>query len=312
MRVAFLGLGIMGQAMATNLVKAGHEVTVWNRTPDKLVEGAGIAPTPAAAAQGAEVVWLCVSDTAAVEQTLFGADGVEQSLAEGMIIADSSTISPSATVKFAERVREKGAAYVEAPMTGSKIGAANGTLIFMVGGDAAAIDRLGPLFAAMGKKIFRMGETGKGQTTKLAMNLQIALIFEGFAEALTLATKLGVDPKQFLSLIEATMVKSGVVEYKGPFVLNRDFSPNFPLRLMHKDIRLALEAAKEARVKLPALETVEEVYEMATEDGHSDEDYAATLTFTWGQFAWRLWQSKSEDWRTGSQNSARIRVLPPG
>jgi 3-hydroxyisobutyrate dehydrogenase-like beta-hydroxyacid dehydrogenase len=278
MRVAFLGLGIMGQAMATNLVKAGHEVTVWNRTPGKLVEGAGIAPTPAAAAQGAEVVWLCVSDTAAVEQTLFGADGVEQSLAEGMIIADSSTISPSATVKFAERVREKGAAYVEAPMTGSKIGAANGTLIFMVGGDAAAIDRLGPLFAAMGKKIFRMGETGKGQTTKLAMNLQIALIFEGFAEALTLATKLGVDPKQFLSLIEATMVKSGVVEYKGPFVLNRDFSPNFPLRLMHKDIRLALEAAKEARVKLPALETVEEVYEMATEDGHSDEDYAATLT----------------------------------
>ena len=99
MRVAFLGLGIMGHAMATNLAKAGHEVTVWNRTPGKLVEGAGIAPTPAAAAQGAEVVWMCVSDTAAVEQVLFGADGIDQSLAEGMIIADSSTISPSATVK---------------------------------------------------------------------------------------------------------------------------------------------------------------------------------------------------------------------
>jgi 3-hydroxyisobutyrate dehydrogenase-like beta-hydroxyacid dehydrogenase len=264
--------------MATNLVKAGHEVTVWNRTPGKFVEGAGIAQTPAAAADGAEVIWLCVSDTAAVEQTLFGADGVEQSLAEGVIIADSSTISPSSTVKFAERVREKGVSYVDAPMTGSKIGAQNGTLIFMVGGDAAAIDRLSPLFAATGKKIFRMGETGKGQATKLAMNLQIALIFEGFAEALTLATKLGVDPKQFLSLIDATMVKSGVVEYKGPFVLNRDFTPNFPLRLMHKDIHLALDAAKEARVKLPALETVEEIYEMATEDGHSDEDYAATLT----------------------------------
>ena len=278
MRVAFLGLGIMGQAMATNLVRAGHEVTVWNRTPGKFVEGAGIAQTPAAAADGAEVIWLCVSDTAAVEQTLFGADGVEQSLAEGVIIADSSTISPSSTVKFAERVREKGVSYVDAPMTGSKIGAQNGTLIFMVGGDAAAIDRLSPLFAATGKKIFRMGETGKGQATKLAMNLQIALIFEGFAEALTLATKLGVDPKQFLSLIDATMVKSGVVEYKGPSVLNRDFTPNFPLRLMHKDIHLALDAAKEARVKLPALETVEEIYEMATEDGHSDEDYAATLT----------------------------------
>ena len=104
MRVAFVGLGIMGHAMATNLVKAGHEVTVWNRTPGKLVEGAGVAPTPGAAAQGAEVVWLCVSDTDAVESVIFGADGVEASLTEGMIIADSSTISPSATVKFAERV----------------------------------------------------------------------------------------------------------------------------------------------------------------------------------------------------------------
>jgi 3-hydroxyisobutyrate dehydrogenase-like beta-hydroxyacid dehydrogenase len=278
MRVAFLGLGIMGQAMATNLVKAGHEVTVWNRTPGKLVEGAGIAPTPAAAAQGAEVVWMCVSDTAAVEKILFGPEGVEQSLAEGMIIADSSTISPSATVKFAERVGARGVAYVDAPMTGSKIGAGNGTLIFMVGGEQATIDRLNPLFAAMGKKIFRMGETGKGQATKLAMNLQIALIFEGFAEALTLATKLGVDPRQLVSLIEATMVRSGVVEYKAPFVLQRDFTPNFPLRLMHKDILLTLEAAKEARVKLPALETVEEIYDLATEEGHRDLDYAATLT----------------------------------
>jgi len=277
MRVGFLGLGIMGHAMATNLVKAGHELTVWNRTPGKLVEGAGMAPTPAAAAQGAEVVWLCVSDTPAVERVLFGPEGVEQSLAEGMIVADSSTISPSATVKFAERLRTKGAAYIDAPMTGSKIGAANGTLIFMVGG-GAIIERLNPLFAAMGKKIFRMGETGKGQATKLAMNLQIAMIFEGFAEALTLATKLGVDPQQLVSLIEATMVRSGVVEYKAPFVLQRDFTPNFPLRLMHKDILLALEAAKEARVKLPGLETVEEVYELATEEGHRDLDYAATLT----------------------------------
>jgi len=278
MRVAFLGLGIMGHAMATNLVKAGHEVTVWNRTPGKLVEGAGIAPSPGAASQGAEVVWLCVSDTEAVETMVFGTDGVEHSLTEGMIIADSSTISPTATVKFAERVAAKGAVWVDAPMTGSKIGARDGTLVFIVGGDEAQVERLKPLFAAMGKKIFRMGETGKGQATKLTMNLQIALIFEGFAEALTLATKLGVDSQQLVSLIEATMVKSGVVEYKAPFVLQRDFTPNFPLRLMHKDIRLTLEAAKEARVKLPGLETVEEIYEMATEDGHKDLDYAATLT----------------------------------
>lgn len=278
MQVAFIGLGIMGHAMATNLVKAGHQVTVWNRTPGDLVEGAALAPTPAAAAQGAEVVWLCVSDTDAVEQVVFGQDGVEGSLTEGMIVADSSTISPSATLKFSERVAAKGATWVDAPMTGSKIGARDGTLVFIVGGSESSVERLKPLFAAMGKKIFRMGETGKGQATKLVMNLQIAMIFEGFAEALTLGAKLGVDPQQLISLIEATMVRSGVVEYKAPFILQRDFTANFPLRLMHKDIRLALEAAKEARVKLPGLETVEEVYEMATEDGHKDLDYAATLT----------------------------------
>jgi 3-hydroxyisobutyrate dehydrogenase-like beta-hydroxyacid dehydrogenase len=278
MRVAFLGLGIMGRPMAANLVKGGHEVTVWNRTPGKDVEGARSASSPAEAARGAEVVWMCVSDTAAVESLLFGPQGVEASLAEGMTIVDSSTISPSATRKFADRVRPRGVQYVDAPVTGSKAGAESGTLIFIVGGDEAAIEHLKPLLTAMGKQIFRMGETGKGHAAKLAMNLQIALIYEGFAEGLTLASKLGVDAATLLPLVQASMVRSGVVEYKAPFVLKRDFSANFPLRLMHKDIRLALSAAKEARVKLPALETVEEVYEMATEDGHGDLDYAATLT----------------------------------
>jgi 3-hydroxyisobutyrate dehydrogenase-like beta-hydroxyacid dehydrogenase len=221
---------------------------------------------------------MCVSDTDAVEQVIFGKDGIEASLQAGAIIADSSTISPSATVKFAERLAPKGVAWVDAPMTGSKIGARDGTLVFIVGGAEENVERLKPLFAGMGKKIFRMGETGKGQATKIAMNLQIAMIYEGFAEGLTLAAKLGVDAQQLIQLIEATMVRSGVVEYKAPFVLQRDFTANFPLRLMHKDIRLALEAAKEARVKLPGVETVEEIYEMATEDGHQDLDYAATLT----------------------------------
>src|ERR1041385_6658763 len=162
MRVAFLGLGIMGHAMATNLAKAGHEVAVWNRTPGKTVEGARTAATPAEAAQGSEAVWVCVSDTSAVESVLFGPDGVEQSLAEGMVIADSSTISPSATRRFAERVQRKGVQYVDSPMTGSKTGAEAGTLTFMVGGDEQAVEKLKPLYAAMGKKIFRMGETGKG------------------------------------------------------------------------------------------------------------------------------------------------------
>lgn len=280
MRVAFLGLGIMGRPMAANLAKAGHQVTVWNRTSgkEKEVEGAATAASPAEAARDAEVVWLCVSDTKAVESVTFGPQGVHDSIAEGQVIVDSSTISPSATRQFSERVRAKGAQWVDAPMTGSKAGAENGTLIFIVGGEESAIEKLKPLFAATGKKLFRMGETGKGQAAKLAMNLQIALIYEGFAEALTLATKLGVDAETLLPLIEASMVRSGVVDYKAPFVLKRDFSPNFPLRLMKKDIRLALEAAKEARVKLPGLETVEEIYDMAAEDGHADLDYAATLT----------------------------------
>jgi len=277
MRVAFLGLGIMGRPMATNLVKAGHEVTVWNRTAGKTVDGARVAATPADAAAGAEVVWISVSDTEAVNDVLFSASGVANSLREGMVVVDSSTISPFATREFAERVRQHGADYVDAPVTGSKIGAENAQIIFIAGGEAALVERLQPLFGAMGKQVKHMGDVGMGQAAKLAMNLMIALIYEGFAEALVLSRKLGVDSSRLLELIQASMVRSGVVDYKAPFVLRRDFSPNFPLRLMHKDLRLMLEAARELRVKLPATETVEEIYDVAAEEGHSDEDYAATL-----------------------------------
>ena len=278
MRVAFLGMGIMGRPMAVNLVKAGHEVTIWNRSAGKEVEGARLAPSPADAARGAEVVWMCVADTKAAENVLFGPEGVEEALAPGMIVVDSSTISPSATLRFAERVKARGAEYVDSPVTGSKVAAEAGTLIFMAGGTDEALARLQPLFQAMGKQVFHMGETGKGQATKIVMNLQIALIYEGFAEALTLATKLGVDIERLLPLVQASMIRSGVVDYKAPFILKRDFSPNFPLRLMLKDIHLALDAAKEARVRLPGLEAVEEVYDLAAEEGHRDLDYAATLT----------------------------------
>jgi 3-hydroxyisobutyrate dehydrogenase-like beta-hydroxyacid dehydrogenase len=264
--------------MAASLVKAGHEVSVWNRTAGKQVKGARAAATPQDAAQGAEVVWMCVSDTGAVEQVLFGPQGAEAALTEGMIVVDSSTISPSATLKFAERVRARGADYVDSPVTGSKIAAENSTLIFIAGGHETTLAKLQPLFSAMGKQVFRMGETGKGQAAKLVMNLQIALIYEGFAEALTMAAKLGVSADTLLPLIQASMIRSGVVDYKAPFVLKRDFSPNFPLRLMLKDIRLLLDAAKEARVRLPGLETVEEVYDLAAEEGHGDLDYAATIT----------------------------------
>ena len=278
MRVAFLGLGIMGWPMAANLVKAGHEVTTWNRSAGKEVPGARAAATPRQAAEGAEVVWICVSNTAAVEQVLFGENGVEGALKPGTIVADSSTISPMETREFARRVAERGAEYVDAPVTGSKAGAESGQLIFMAGGSEAAIEKLKPLWTAMGKSFFRMGDVSMGQASKLGMNLMVALIYEGFAEALALTGKLGVKPDTLMPLIQASMVRSGVIDYKAPFVLRRDFSPNFPLRLMHKDIQLMLEAAKEQRVKLPALETVAEIYDIAAEEGQDDLDYAATLT----------------------------------
>ena len=252
MRVAFLGLGIMGGPMAANLVKAGHGVIVWNRTP-KSIAGAATAATPAAAAAKADVVWLCVSDTAAVEQVLFGKDGVANSLNSGKIVVDSSTISPTASLKFAGRIRERGADFLDAPVTGSKVGAENATLIFIVGGSEDSVAKLQPLFSAMGKQVVHVGPNSHGLGAKLGMNLMIALIYEGFAEALTLARKLGVDQQKLFSLINASMVKSGVVEYKIPFVEKRDFSPNFPLRLMYKDIRLMLDAGKEAGVELPGL-----------------------------------------------------------
>ncbi|MGE5111220.1 MAG: NAD(P)-dependent oxidoreductase [Acidobacteriaceae bacterium] len=277
MRIAFLGLGIMGRPMAANLVKAGHEVAAWNRSKGKEVAGAKVAGTPAEAAQGAEVIWICVADTKAVEEVLFGSNGVERSLRPGMIVVDSSTILPGASKEFAGRVRAKGADFVDAPITGSKIGAEQGTLVFIVGGREESVEKLKPLFSAMGKQVIRVGEQGLGEAAKIGMNLMIALIFEGFAEALALTSKLGVPREKLVELIQASMIRSGVTDYKAPFVLKKDYSPNFPLRLMHKDIHLMLEAAKSANVKLPGLEKVEQVYEASVQEGWRDLDYAATV-----------------------------------
>jgi 3-hydroxyisobutyrate dehydrogenase len=277
MKVAFLGLGIMGGPMAANLVKAGHEVTVWNRTPGKTVEGARIASTPAEAAKGCEVVWTCVSDTKAVEQVLFGDNGVSSVLKPGMIVADSSTILPSASKEFAARIKKAGAEFVDAPVTGSKLGAQSGQLVFIVGGEAAIIEKLKPLLSAMGKQTIHIGENGLGESAKIGMNLMIALIFEGFAEALTLTKKLGVDPAKFLELVGASMVRSGVTDMKGPLIQKRDFSPHFPLRLMHKDIKLMLEAGAGSGTELPGLKQVEKIYAESANAGQGDLDYAATV-----------------------------------
>lgn len=269
----------MGAPMARKLVEAGHQVTVWNRTPSKArVEGARVASSILDATADAEVVWLCVSDTAAADAVLLGPGGVIEAARPGMIVADSSTISPKASRGFAQRFRERGARFVDCPVTGSKVGAENGQLIFIVGGESDVVETLDPLFQIMGKKVFHVGGNGMGLAAKLSMNLNIALIYEGLAEGLVLAEKAGVSAQQMLDIMGATMLRSGVLEYKKDFILQRDFSPNFPLGLMLKDIHLMIEHARDMRVKLPALETVEEVYSVAEEEGMASQDYAATLT----------------------------------
>jgi 3-hydroxyisobutyrate dehydrogenase-like beta-hydroxyacid dehydrogenase len=264
--------------MAGNLVKAGHDVTVWNRTAGKYVAGAKTAATPADAVKDKEVVWMCVSDTKAVEHVLFGPNGAVASLPKGAVIVDSSTISPTASAQFAARVRENGCDFLDAPVTGSKNGAEAGTLIFIVGGKEETIARLQPLFSVMGKQAIHMGGNGKGLAAKLCQNLQIAFIYEGLAEGLTLATKMGVKAEKLIELVQASMIRSGVADYKAPFILKRDYSPNFPLRLMHKDMHLMMDAARENGVKLPGLEKIDEIYEAASRAGHDDLDYAATIT----------------------------------
>jgi len=278
MRVAFLGLGIMGRPMAANLVTAGHEVTVWNRTPGRDVDGAARASTPAEAVKDKEAVWVCVSDTMAVQQVLFGAQGAAEGLSSGTIVVDSSTIAPSASLGIMEGLQERGCEFLDAPMTGSKVAAESGQLIFMVGGNPANIERTEPLFRAMGKQVIHMGDNGKGLVAKLAQNMNIVFIYEGLCESLTLAKKLGVPPEKMFELIQASMIRSGVAEYKQPFILNQDFSPNFPLRLMHKDIHLMLDTGKDSGVDLPGLKKIDEIYEEAKAAGLDEMDYAATIT----------------------------------
>jgi len=227
--------------------------------------------------KGKEAVWVCVSDTKAVQAVLFGPGGAIEGLSSGTVVVDSSTIAPSASLLFMEGLQEKGCEFLDAPVTGSKIAAENGTLIFMIGGAPHNIERVEPLLRAMGQKVIHMGDNGKGLSAKLAQNMNIVFIYEGLCESLTLAKKLGVAPEKMFELIEASMIRSGVAEYKKPFILNQDYSPNFPLKLMHKDMHLMMDAAKENGVDLPGLIKIDEIYEEAVKAGYDDLDYASTI-----------------------------------
>jgi 3-hydroxyisobutyrate dehydrogenase-like beta-hydroxyacid dehydrogenase len=281
--IGFIGLGLMGQPMATNLIKAGHKLTVYNRTTAKAAglaaAGARLASSPADAARGADAVMMIVSDSAAVEEVVAGKGGIVESLGAGTLVIDSSTISPSVSRKMACLVAGKGASWIDAPVTGSKHGAEKGELTFMIGGDRAAFDRALPLLQVLGKKHIYCGRQGLGLSAKLAQNTIQATMLEVFCEGFVLAAKAGVRPETMLEIIQSSMARAALTDFKAPFIFKGDFTPYFPLKLMHKDLELAAEAGYAQGVPMPVLAAVKEVYMAAKAQGKGDLDYAAIVTF---------------------------------
>lgn len=281
--VGFIGLGIMGLPMALNLVRAGFKVAGYNRTRSKAepleLAGARIASTPAEAARGADVVVSIVSDTAAMEEVVNGKDGVLEAIREGAVLIDSSTISPMVSRKLAFQLAGRGARMLDAPVTGSKTGAEKGELTFMIGGEPEVMDQAMPVLRAMGKKFVYCGEHGLGLSAKLAMNSILATMVEIFSEGFVLAKKAGVAPESLFEIMQSSLARSGIIDFKAPFVFKGDFTPYFPLKLMHKDLELAMEAAYSQGVVMPAAAAVKEVYGAARAQGKGDHDYAAVITF---------------------------------
>ncbi len=281
--IGFIGLGIMGQPMAMNLVKAGHKVAVFNRTRSKAEAlekaGARVATSPAEAAREADVVISIVSDSAAAEEVILGKDGALEGLRAGAIVIDSSTISPVVSRKLACHAAGKAAQMLDAPVTGSKHGAEKGELTFMIGGERAVLERAMPVLQVLGKKHIYCGPNGSGLAAKLAQNAIQATMLEVFCEGWVLAAKAGVQPRTMFEIIQSSMARASLTDFKAPFIFNGDFTPYFPLKLMHKDLELAMEAAYAQSVVMPAAAAVKEVYGAAKARGKGDQDYAAVITF---------------------------------
>jgi 3-hydroxyisobutyrate dehydrogenase-like beta-hydroxyacid dehydrogenase len=281
--IGFIGLGIMGQPMALNLIKAGHKVTVYNRTADKTVPleraGATVASTPSEAARNADFVMMIVSDSAAVEEVVLGKNGILEALRSGAIVIDSSTISPAVSRKLACHTTGKGASWLDAPVTGSKHGAEKGELTFMIGGDRETFERALPVLKVLGKKHIYCGSHGLGLAAKLTQNTIQATMLEVFCEGFVLATKAGVPPQTMLEIIQSSMARASLTDFKAPFIFKGDFTPYFPLKLMHKDLELAMETAYAQNVPMPTTAAVKETYAAAKAQGKGNLDYAAVVTF---------------------------------
>lgn len=270
-QVGFIGLGIMGQGMARNLLKAGFGLAVWNRTAsraDALVsEGATGSGSPADLAAQCDIIIICVSDTPDVEAVLFDEAGVFHGLRFGSLVIDCSTISPIKTQQFAEALAEKGVHMLDAPVSGGSEGAALGTLSIMVGGEAEQVDRAMPYLEAMGKSITHVGGNGAGQMVKLVNQILVANSMLALGEAFLFAQAGGLDLAKTLKAVEGGAAGSWTLSNRGPQVIARDWRPGFMIDLQQKDIRLILEAADALGVPLLGCSTVFHLYRTLQNQG---------------------------------------------
>jgi len=282
LRIGFIGLGIMGRPMAQNLLKAGFELTVYNRSNapvDLLVSsGAVSAQSPKAVAERSDVVITMVTDSEAVKEVVLGQRGVIEGAHPGMVVVDMSTISPSVTRSVSATLAGKGAAMLDAPVSGGDKGAREGTLTIMVGGPAPAFEACLPVLQAMGKKVVHMGGTGAGQLTKLANQILVACNMVGVCECLNFAKKAGLDVGKVIDSLSAGAASSWSLVNLGPKVAKRDFAPGFKVKLLQKDLRYLLSAADDLNAPLPATALVHQLYGQLEEKGLGDEGTQALVT----------------------------------
>jgi len=289
--VAFLGLGTMGSGMVRNLVKAGYEVIVWNRTrarsePLAAELGVRVVDVPIDAARAAGLVILCVSGDDAVHELVFGDHGVLLGLGQGDLLIDCGTTGRELTQTIDAACSDRRAGFLDAPITGSKLGAEGGRLTFMVGGPRELFERAQPLFEAMGRHHVHVGElVGLGQSAKYCLNMAQAVILQGVLEAYTLAKLLGVPLAKMAEIFEHSAGKTGVGGFKTPYLQAGDYTPHFRCDLMHKDLHLALAEAERRRVPLAAATAVRGLYDQAIAEGLGDQDFLvlATLLERWAK-----------------------------
>ena len=272
----------MGCPMARNLLRAGHEVAVWSNTAAKAQkladEEKGVfCATPKEAAAQADVVFLCVGDTEMARDVILGANGVIEGARVGSVVVDCSTVAVGESRKIGQALKAKGVEFLDAPVTGSTPGAEGGNLTFMIGGEQAVFDRVRPLLGPMGKRIYHCGGAGMGLQAKLTQNLVLSNILMAFNEGMGLATKGGMDPTLMLEILDSSAAKSGLIDYKAPFVLARNFTTNFSVKWMHKDIGLMLESGKELGVPLVLTGLTQQLFQTAIAAGHGEEDICSTI-----------------------------------